>query len=195
MELIIRNLSKSYGDLEVLTNVNLRLQAGNIYCLMEPSGSGKTTLFRIILGLSKADSGCMEGLNGIKTAAVFQENRLCEEFTPIENLTMVTAGYSKESREKAKEALLRLLPEESLSRPVFTLSGGMKRRVAIARALWATSDMLLMDEPFTGLDQDTKRTVIRRIMECTKNKLVILSTHQEEDVRLLHGIPIKLGPV
>lgn len=192
MELNINHLSKSYGDLEVLTDVNLTLRSGNIYCLMGPSGSGKTTFFRILLGLLKADSGHMEGPNGIKTAAVFQENRLCEEFTPIDNLTMVTAGSSKETRKKAKEALLKLLPEESLSRPVSTLSGGMKRRVAIARALWITSDMIIMDEPFTGLDDDTKRTVIRRIMECSKNKLVIISTHQEEDAGLLNGILMKI---
>lgn len=192
MELNINHLSKSFGDLKVLADVNLTLQSGNIYCLMGPSGSGKTTFFRILLGLLKADSGYMEGINGIKTAVVFQENRLCEEFSSIDNLIMVTAGSSKETRKKAKEALLKLLPEESLSRPVSTLSGGMKRRVAIARALWIPSDIIIMDEPFTGLDEDTKRTVIRRIMECTKSKLVIISTHQEEDARLLKGILIKL---
>lgn len=192
MELNINHLSKSFGDLKVLADVNLTLQSGNIYCLMGPSGSGKTTFFRILLGLLKADSGYMEGINGIKTAAVFQENRLCEEFSSIDNLIMVTAGSSKETRKKAKEALLKLLPEESLSRPVSTLSGGMKRRVAIARALWVPSDIIIMDEPFTGLDEDTKRTVIHRIMECNKSKLVIISTHQEEDARLLKGILIKL---
>lgn len=192
MELNINHLSKSFGDLKVLADVNLTLQSGNIYCLMGPSGSGKTTFFRILLGLLKADSGNMEGINGIKTAAVFQENRLCEEFSSIDNLIMVTAGSSKETRKKAKESLLKLLPEESLSRPVSTLSGGMKRRVAIARALWVPSDIIIMDEPFTGLDEDTKRTVIHRIMECTKSKLVIISTHQEEDARLLKGILIKL---
>lgn len=192
MELTIKHLSKSFGDLKVLADVNLTLQSGNIYCLMGPSGSGKTTFFQILLGLSKADSGYVEGANGIKAAAVFQENRLCEEFSPIHNLMMVTAGSSRETRKRAKEALLKLLPEESLFRPVSTLSGGMKRRVAIARALWVPSDMILMDEPFTGLDEDTKRTVIRRIMECTKDKLVLISTHQEEDAGLLKGILIHL---
>ncbi len=192
MEVNIRNLSKAFGNLKVLTGVNLTLRSGNIYCLMGPSGSGKTTFFRILLGLENADSGHTEGITGIKTAAVFQENCLCEAFTPIDNLTMVTAGASKETRKLAKQALLKLLPEESLSRPVSTLSGGMKRRVAIARALWVPSEMIIMDEPFTGLDEDTKRMVIRRILECTKDKLVIISTHQEEDAGLLNGILIKL---
>jgi NitT/TauT family transport system ATP-binding protein len=192
MKLKVNHLFKSFGNLEILSNVNLSLHSGNIYCLMGPSGSGKTTFFRILLGLLRADSGHIEGLSGVKTAAVFQENCLCEEFTPIENLTMVVAGSSKEVRRKAKEALLKLLPEESLSRPVSTLSGGMKRRVAIARALWIPSDMILMDEPFTGLDEDTKRIVIRRIIECSENKLVIISTHQEEDAALLQGTLIKL---
>lgn len=192
MELKVNHLSKSFGTLQVFTQLNLSLHSGQIYCLMGSSGSGKTTFFRILLGLEEADSGTMEGLKGLRASAVFQENRLCESFTPVDNITMVIPGRSSRSRKQAKGELLRLLPEEALSRPVSTLSGGMKRRVAIVRALSVPSDMILMDEPFTGLDENTKRTVIQYVKEKTSGKLVIISTHQEEDVALLNGTLINL---
>lgn len=192
MELKVNQLSKSFGTLNVFTQLNLSLHSGQVYCLMGSSGSGKTTFFRILLGLEEADSGSMEGLKGQRASAVFQENRLCESFTPVDNITMVIPGRSSRSRKQAKEELLRLLPEEALSRPVSTLSGGMKRRVAIVRALSIPCDMILMDEPFTGLDENTKRTVIQYIKEKTSGKLVIISTHQEEDVALLNGTLINL---
>lgn len=192
MELKVNHLSKSFGTLNVFMQVNLSLHSGQVYCLMGSSGSGKTTFLRILLELEEADSGSMEGLQGTRASAVFQENRLCESFTPVDNITMVIPGRSSRSRKQAREELLRLLPEEALSRPVSTLSGGMKRRVAIVRALSVPCDMILMDEPFTGLDENTKLTVIQYIKEKTRDKLVIISTHQEEDVALLNGTLIKL---
>ncbi|MEG0689565.1 MAG: ABC transporter ATP-binding protein, partial [Hungatella sp.] len=84
--------------------------------------------------------------------------------------------------------LCRLLPEESITRPVSTLSGGMKRRTAICRALLAPSDIILMDEPFTGLDEQTKQQVMTYIQEKSAGKLLLISTHQEEDIALLGGI-------
>ncbi len=187
MEVKVNHLSKSFGTLNIFTQVNLSLHSGRIYCLMGPSGSGKTTFLRILLGLEQADSGSMEGLHGIRSSAVFQENRLCEPFTPVDNIVMVIPGRTSRSRKQAREELSRLLPEEALSRPVSTLSGGMKRRVSIVRALSVPCDMIIMDEPFTGLDENTKLSVIRYIKEKTRDKLVIISTHQEEDVALLGG--------
>ncbi len=125
-----------------------------------------------------------------RISAVFQEDRLCEQFTPIENIMMVT-GKSM-TKGQVREEVSRLLPEESLSRPVTTLSGGMKRRTAICRAILADYDLLLMDEPFTGLDDDTRQKVIQYILEKTRGKLVILSTHQEQDIGALGARLINL---
>ena len=191
MELVIRKLCKSFDGHLVLDQVSLHLVSGNIYCLMGPSGSGKTTLFHILLGLVSADSGEINGLNKERISAVFQENRLCEAFTPVENVTMVMPSSGINKR-KAREALKRLLPDESLDRAASTLSGGMKRRVAIIRALMVPFDMVIMDEPFTGLDEETKQQVITYIKEQSAGKLVLISTHQEEDVQLLNGIKIHL---
>lgn len=192
MELNIKNLVKSYGNLPVLNQVNLCLHSGPVYCLMGASGSGKTTLLRIIMGLEQADQGHIRGAENCRISAVFQEDRLCESFSPLENIRIVT-GRSL-SRQKAAEELCRLLPEESITRPVSTLSGGMKRRTAICRALLSPSDLVLMDEPFTGLDETTKKLVIKYIKEKTRGKLVLITTHQEEDIALLNGTLITLNP-
>lgn len=190
MSLEICNLSKSFGELEVLKEINMTLEDGKRYCLMSPSGSGKTTLFRILLGLEQPDSGEIKGSQGKRFGVVFQENRLCEAYSPLENV-MMTADR-RVTRPEAERELCRLLPEESVRRPAYTLSGGMRRRIAICRALLAPWDILLMDEPFTGLDEGTRQTVISYIHERTIGKLVVLSTHQQEDVEALGAELVRL---
>ena len=190
MNIEINNLSKSFDGLPVLHDFSMKLEGGNIYCLMSASGSGKTTLLRILLGLERADSGRIEMPEQTRMAAVFQEDRLCEGFTPLENVLLAAGRQMTPAMARAE--LCKLLPEESLARPVYTQSGGMKRRTAICRALLADSDVILMDEPFTGLDEQTKQHVISYIKEKTAGKLVLITTHQEEDVSLLGGVRITL---
>lgn len=206
-QIIIKNLSKSYGSLNVLKNVNLTMDRDKTYCLMSPSGTGKTTLFRILMGLEKADEGIITWNVGsafrsdsdtnasrpLRISAVFQEDRLCPSFSPLENVLMVQKGKSSGlSRDEILAAMCRLLPEECFNRPVSTLSGGMKRRTAILRAVLTRSDMLLMDEPFTGLDEETKEDVIRFLQEYRKGRFLLISTHQKEDVKKLMGVLITL---
>lgn len=199
MEIIIRDLSKSYGGRPVLSGLNMTFTSQSPCCLMSPSGSGKTTLFRILMGLETADSGSIHftddtgrtlpGRPGF--SVVFQEDRLCEAFTPLENVRM-TAGRSLPPEQIRKEMAL-LLPEESLDRPVSTLSGGMKRRTALCRAILTPSSVLLMDEPFTGLDDAMRRQAIRYLLDRLEGRLLLLSTHSQEDVSLLGGKCFRLS--
>lgn len=186
----IENLSKAYDSQYVLKELSLKLLAGNTYCLMAPSGAGKTTLFRILLGLETPDSGNISGLSGLRLSAVFQEDRLLEGYTALQNIRFVTGRRYPVSELSA--ILSRLLPADSLDKPVREYSGGMKRRTAILRALLAPSDMIIMDEPFTGLDHDTRLAAVRIIKEYTKGKLLLISTHAEEDVALLKARLIHL---
>ena len=199
MEIIIRDLSKSYGGRPVLNSLNMTFTSQSPCCLMSPSGSGKTTLFRILMGLETADSGSVHftddtgrtlpGCPGF--SVVFQEDRLCEAFTPLENVRM-TAGRSLPPEQIRREMAL-LLPEESLDRPVSTLSGGMTRRTALCRAILTPSSVLLMDEPFTGLDDAMRRQVIRYLLDRLAGRLLLLSTHSQEDVSLLGGKCFRLS--
>ena len=161
----VRDLTKSYGDSLVLDHVSLNLESGCPCCLMAPSGAGKTTLFRILMGLETADSGTIEGLEGRSFSAVFQEDRLLEGYTVLQNIRFVTGrGYPAH---ELTAIIKHLLPEDSLKKPVSEFSGGMKRRTAILRAILAPADIVLMDEPFTGLDPDTKQQAARMINKYT----------------------------
>ena len=191
MTLELQNISKSFDGLPVLRNLSLSFHQGQCYCLMSP-----TTLLRILMGLEQPDQGMVladgkpQDMNSLTVSAVFQEDRLCESFSPIENVSMCAGRSIKTPR--IKWELARLLPEECLNRPVSTLSGGMKRRVAVIRALLTPSRILLMDEPFTGMDDELKRNVISYIREKQDGRLLILSTHQEEDVELIGGELVRL---
>ena len=156
---------------------------------MAPSGSGKTTLLRILLGLEKADNGYIKIPQPVR--AVFQENRLCESFSPLDNVFL--AADSSMNRQSIYTELTRILPKDSILRPVSTLSGGMKRRAAIARALLAPSKTIVMDEPFTGLDEETKQTVIDYVKEKTVGKYLLVTTHLEEEAMALNGTIIRLN--
>lgn len=190
MKVILHNISKSFGSLKVLSDFSLVMESGRTYGLMSPSGAGKTTLLRLLMGLETLDGGSIEKPGHLRISTVFQEDRLCEAFTPVENVRMVTGKSLTE--QQVRSELCRLLPAESLKRPVATLSGGMKRRTAICRAMLAPFDLLLMDEPFTGLDEDTKHTVILYIQEKCAGKITLLSTHQEQELTALKAIPVHL---
>lgn len=184
MELTLDNISKSYGSLPVLSKISLKLASPDICCLMAPSGMGKTTLFRLIMNLEQPDSGTIAFTpKKPRISAVFQENRLISGLSPLENVALVLPGRADKA--KLLEELSLLLPKEALTRPVSTLSGGMKRRCALLRALAAPSDMFILDEPFTGLDEKTKDRAIRYLLEKIDGRPVLMSTHNPNDAALL----------
>lgn len=189
----IEGLRKSFGDLDVLHGVTFTLIAGGVYCLMAPSGSGKTTLFKVLLGLDAADAGVVTGIAPGQIAAMFQEERLCEALTPVENVLLVCPRGTRRAR--VRLLLSRILPEDSLDRPVSQLSGGMRRRVSLARAVAYPSRMLLLDEPFTGLDAVTKGRVIDFLLSERRGRTMLVSIHAEGDVALLGGEKIELDRV
>ena len=172
------NITKAFDGQKVLNGFSARLEKGRRYCLMGASGSGKTTLINILLGLIKPDSGSIRRAPDLKMSAVFQEDRLLEQMTAAANIALV----SKAPVQEIERLLLRLgISAESLPQPVSAYSGGMKRRVALARALLADYDVLFLDEPYKGLDEETRDTVVRIVQEYTKNKTVLLITHDRSE--------------
>lgn len=168
--IVLRHVSKAYNGRAVIADVSESYAAGNVYYLTSPSGSGKTTLLRLLSGLEEPDSGEIEGMKAC--SMLFQEDRLCEDYDALRNVTMVTSD-----RQKAWEALRKLLDEEALTKPCSQLSGGMKRRVALVRAMEAEADAVLLDEPFTGMDAVTKQLAERYIQERRGDKIVVIATH------------------
>ncbi len=184
-DIIIKNISKSFGDKDVLNNFSTSFPIGKTTVIMGESGRGKTTLINIIMGVEKADSGEISGLPS-RISAVFQDDLLCEDFSAVSNIKAVTGKQI--SKDKIVDTLIKLgLKEDDISRPVRDLSGGMKRRVAIARALLADSELVIMDEPFKGLDHDTRRTVITFILQGIRNRTLIVITHSPEEPDILNA--------
>lgn len=190
----ITDLCISYDSHKILENLSLELKEGDCYALMGPSGRGKTTLLHILLGILSPDSGSLQGFEHKRFSAVFQENRLFEFLTAAENIALVSKRIPAASKtgprdpnkiSELNDILKTILPEESLSQPVREYSGGMKRRTAIARSVLAQSDILVMDEPFTGLDEDTREQVIRFILKYQEGRTLIFSTHDSQDVESL----------
>lgn len=174
-----RNVFVSFGEKPVLSDFSLRLPENGVTCLKGPSGCGKTTLLRVLTGLRKPDSGKVEGTEPGDCAVVFQEDRLLPWRTALQNLTILP-GLEEST---AREWLRRVELENEAGRFPAELSGGMRRRVALARALAYGGKLLVLDEPFLGMDEELKKRLYPLIRDA--GVPVVLVTHEEEDIRLL----------
>lgn len=182
MSILIQNLQKAYGEHPVLSGLDLELKEGLCHVIMGPSGCGKTTLLRILMGLEKPDGGTIQNLPS-RISAVFQEDRLCEDFSAVENVSLVLPGHF--SMEKIRENLRAIGLTGDLAQPVSEYSGGMKRRVAIVRAVLADADLLFLDEPFKGLDSNTRDLALHYVQSHTRGKTLLVVTHDETEARML----------
>lgn len=180
MDMVVSDLTKSFGANRVLDKFNATFPEHKTTCIMGPSGCGKTTLLNILMGLMCPDSGTVRGVPQLKSA-VFQEDRLCESFNAVANVRLV-CDKNVDNSQMIKH-LEGIGLKDSLKQPVSELSGGMKRRVAIVRAILAESDILFLDEPFKGLDEETKRATMQYVRDNTKGRTVILVTHNIDEAR------------
>lgn len=184
----VRGVTKRYGEHVVLSGFTHEFQAGQTTAVMGASGCGKTTLLSLITGLLKPDGGRIEGTADAVFSAVFQEDRLCENLTAAANIRLVT-GRARTDRE-ISGALNSVGLEGCSEKPVRELSGGMKRRVALVRALLAEYSVLVLDEPFKGLDENTRAQVAEFCRKMTSGKTVVLVTHDRSDCDLLSAAEI-----
>lgn len=191
MDIIVSNLCKSYDGKAVLTDFNATFPTGKTTCLLGRSGCGKTTLLHILMGLVKADSGEISGIPR-KISAVFQENRLCTGLSVGRNAALACPGRLSPLEIIAHLEEVGLAGKELLHRPIDTLSGGMQRRIAIIRAVLAEGDLLLLDEPFQGLDPRTRLQTMAYLQAHTRNKTLIMVTHSREEAELMGGSYIEM---
>ena len=182
----IQHLSKSYGKNKVIDDLCLHIEDGERVALTAPSGCGKTTLLHIIAGLTKADCGVVGGIGEGDVSMLFQENRLFPRFTALENVMAVMKGKREEKKRLAMQWLIKVeLTEEDAGKLPNELSGGQQQRVALARALAYESKILLLDEPFKGLDGETKEQIISLADRVLKGKTLILVTHDRREAEAL----------
>lgn len=199
MELSIENLSKTYpGGVKALTDVSLDIQQG-MFGLMGPNGAGKSTLMRIIASLQEADSGSVlfEGINALKDKGDIrkrlgylpQEFGLYPDVTAERMLNHIAYLKGMTNGKVRRTAVYATLDRTNLlnqrRRRLGSFSGGMKQRFGIAQALVADPDLLIVDEPTAGLDPEERNRFLNILSEISTSKIVILSTHIVDDVRVL----------
>ena len=204
----LQDVGKSFDGKDVLRDFNLTAAPGETIAVMAPSGAGKTTLIRLIAGLEKPDAGSVrvrkersdrqekadeagkspariaggEPESPARIAMVFQEDRLCEDLDATGNIRLANRALSdKEIAVAAAEIGLT----DVRGKKTRDFSGGMKRRTALLRALLAESEVLLLDEPFGGLDAATKSLAARFVRTRGAGKTIILVTHEKEEAELL----------
>lgn len=205
MELIIDNLKVNLQKEEILHGVNLKIENGSFVSLLGASGCGKTTLLKSIAGLLENSSGdiLMNGESIVKlppekrgTIIVFQDLRLFPHMTVEENICF-PMGLQKISKEKQKETVAKLLESVRLAgyekRKIRRLSGGQRQRVALARALAANPKVLLLDEPFSGLDEQLRLEMgelVKRLHKEWKITTVLVTHDKREALQMSDKIAL-----
>ena len=181
MDIVLKEVSKSYDGKQVLSNFSCTISEGSSWAVMAPSGAGKTTLLRLILGLEKPDRGEILGVPTEK-GVLFQEDRLCPRLSVLKNIRM---AVGKAGAEQAKALLDFLGLADCADQPAGQLSGGQARRAALARALLASGQLLALDEPFTGLDDAARLRAAEAVRAYRRGRTLLLITHRQEDLPLL----------
>lgn len=175
----IRDLTVRFDGKAMLDRFSASLPDEGVVFVRGASGAGKTTLLRALAGLIRPDSGRITGLEGRKIGFVFQEDRLLPWKTALENVAFVCDG------ENAEKTLSALGLADALTKLPAELSGGMARRVAVARAMCYTNDVLFLDEPFTGLDEESRKTAAAALTGAAR--LIVLVSHDPDDALLLNA--------
>ncbi len=174
----VGEVTKRYGGNTVLSGFSYEFPAVKTTAVMGQSGCGKTTLLGLLTGFVKPDSGIVER-NGAEFSMVFQEDRLCENLTAAANIRLVTGN--KRTDEEISRAFTAVGLHGCENQPVRELSGGMKRRTALVRALLAEYSVIVLDEPFKGLDEQTHGQVVSYCREMLRGRTAILVTHDKAD--------------
>ncbi len=197
--IVATGLSKAFGDLVAVDNIDLEVESGICFGLLGPNGAGKTTMIRMLQASSPLSGGSLQVLGKdvekdgrevrSRIGVVPQEDNLDPDFTAEYNLIVYSRYYgigSKEARKKAEKLLNEVGLSEKAGEKITNLSGGMKRRLIVARGLINDPELLILDEPTTGLDPQARHRVWDQIRNYRRTgKTVLLTTHYMDEAELL----------
>lgn len=194
-DVAVTDLSKRFGENTVFRGLNMTFEKDLVTCIVGPSGQGKTTLLRIIAGLEDADVGRITG-NESSVSYLFQEDRLLPWLNTFDNMALSVINEGNAAKEGVKRMAEVLEISDALWKLPEELSGGMRHRAALGRTFLADAGLVLLDEPFRGLDIELKNRIIDRIWKkATNHKTVIMVTHSQEDAKELGDRTIELRAV
>lgn len=202
----INRLKKNYDSKKIFNDFNMNIEPYEITCILGPSGVGKTTLFNVISGLTDYEGGEITGIENRNISYLFQEPRLLPWLTVYENIDIVLKNiYPEKKRNEVITHHLEMVGLiEYINNKPEELSGGMKQRLAIARTFAYPSSLLLMDEPFQGLDVKLKNDIIGSFLKLWEKdkRTVLFITHDIEEalkvsdqIYIIQDNPVKISQV
>ena len=190
----IKNLTKRYGEAEVLSNINMKLESGKIYGLVGRNGSGKTMLMKHILGFVKATQGTIF-INGKAVGenddmqenigAIIENPGFLPEYSGFTNLKLLAMIQGKIKDEQIKDAIRLVGLDPESKKAVGKYSLGMRQRLGLAQALMENPDILLLDEPLSGLDNDGVQEMWKLFLKQKEDGKLVLASHSKEDIGTL----------
>lgn len=193
----VQHVSKRFGQVEALADVNLCINPGEFFALLGPNGAGKTTLISIIAGLSLADSGTVQVM-GHDVLSDYQQARLnlgivpqelvFDPFFTVREILLIQSGYYglRDNGRWVDEIIERLDLSDKAHANMRTLSGGMKRRVLVAQALVHKPPVIILDEPTAGVDVELRQTLWEFIKQLNRDgHTIVLTTHYLEEAEML----------
>ena len=189
--ILFRDVRFDYGDDVVINGFTHIFEQGGRYCLMAPSGAGKSTLLNLACGLLTPSDGTLERPERVSRS--FQDDRLLAQLSAWDNILLVSGSLSQADRDLLKFDLDEMLGFDSAKLAIGECSGGMKRKVALVRALAADGAALLLDEPFAGLDEDSRTDAIAFINRHLRKRTLIVATHDHDDVAFLNAELVRLS--
>ncbi len=193
MKIEIKKVSKKFKDIEVLKNVSMTLESGHIYGFTGHNGSGKTVLLKLICAFLEPTTGeiLFDGKNVIKensfppsTRALIEKPNFLSDLTGYENLELLARIQNIIGEKEIEDTLKKVGLEEDKDKLYYKYSLGMKQKLGIAQVLMEDPEILILDEPFNGLDENSIKN-IRKILLKEKGKLIILAIHDKEDIKVL----------
>ncbi|MGN0286851.1 MAG: ATP-binding cassette domain-containing protein [Atopobiaceae bacterium] len=185
----LRDVTLDFGQGPVLAHVNHAFAPGSLTCLDDASGRGKTCCLRMLAGVLAPSAGTVRTAG--RAGMVFQETRLVDQLSAVDNVRLVAGRWMTE--EQVRQQLVQLLPSDVVDRPVAELSGGQRRRVEVVRALCVHAGVVLMDEPFSSLDDVSRSRTIAYVREHLRGRTLVMSSHQADDARQMGATPLRIA--
>ena len=180
------HIHKSFGKQQVLKDISLEIPSGQVLGLLGPNGAGKSTLMKILIGLWKPDAGSVEAPSNIgylpENNPLYEDMYVVEYMLFMARITMRDAS-AKEQKERVENLIERVGLTPERHKHIRALSKGYRQRVGLAQALIGDPDLLILDEPTTGLDPNQLVDIRNLIRQVGKDRTVILSTHIMQEVR------------
>lgn len=206
MKITINNLTKKFKDEIVLNNINMTLESGNIYGIIGQNGSGKSVLLKIICAFYIPSQGEVlidninycNGKNFPKNLrALIEKNAFLPDISGFNNLKLLAKIENKITDEEINESLKIVNLYEEKDKMFSKYSMGMKQKLGIASALMEDPEIIILDEPFNGIDEESKKKITNELIKIKNNKIIIITSHIKDEITLLcdHVFEMKNGKI